>query len=774
MPEVGSAPDGTTDAPEKRGVVETTGHFRTCPLCEATCGLEIGITGDRVSTVRGDRDDVFSKGFICPKGTAVKHLHEDPDWLRAPQVRDGDTWREASWDEAYGEVERGLSQVIEHHGRDSVALYIGNPSVHSLSATVLTPALVRALGSKNLYSAATVDQMPKHVSCGLMFGQPLLIPVPDLDHTDYLLVLGANPWVSNGSLATAPDFRGRLEAISSRGGKVVVVDPRRTSTASGADEHVPIRPGTDAFFLLAIAHALFEDGRANLRDLEPHVAGLEDVRGLVEPFTPERVASRTGIPAEVTRRIARELSDAPSASVYDRVGAHQQEFGTLASWASDLLTVITGNLDRPGGKMFPYPAHGRPDPGEPGGRGWRIGRFHSRVKGYPEAFGQLPVATLSDEIETPGEGRVRALVTLAGNPVLSTPNGRRLGEAISSLDFMVSVDPYLNETTRFAHVILPPPSILARHHYDFAFYGLSVRNVANYSPPLVPANGPDEWEILSRLALVFTGQSASGDPAIVPQMALAHLVQQATSEGGSLSGKDPAEVLQALQGREPVLQILDLRLRSGPYGDRFGERPDGLSLAALEAAPHGVDLGPLTPRLPNALRTASGKVELAPPEIVADVARLRGSIDQSGNGLVLIGRRQLRSNNSWMHNVETMVGGTNRCTLLIHPQDAARLGLADGALARIQSRVGEVEAPVEVTNDIAPGVVSLPHGWGHGAPGIRLSIASANAGVSSNDLTDEQVVDPLSGNAVLNAVPITIETVSPSASEPIADQTARL
>ncbi len=737
-----------------------TTYFRTCPLCEATCGLEITMENGHVSGVRGDREDVFSGGFICPKGTAVKQLHEDPDRLRAPLLRDGDEWREAGWDEAFAAVERGLAPVIERHGRDAVAMYVGNPSVHSLSATVLLPALIRAMGSKNLYTAATVDQMPKHVSSGLMFGSPVLIPVPDVDRTHYLLVIGANPWVSNGSLATAPDFRGRLEAISRRGGKVVVVDPRRTETAAGADEHVPIRPGTDALFLLAIANSLFAEDRVTLGDLEAHIEGLDEVRALVEPFTPEAVASQTGIAAETTRRIGRELADAPSGSVYDRVGAHQQEFGTLASWASDVLTVITGNLDRPGGKMFPAAAHARPDPDAPGGRGWRTGRFSSRVKGYPEAFGQLPVATLADEIETPGEGQVRALITIAGNPVLSTPNGRRLSRAIASLDFVVSVDPYVNETTSLAHVILPPPSILARHHYDFAFYGLSVRNVANYSPPSVAAEGPDEWEILSRIALVGAGQSASADPATVPRMALAHLVQRAV-ESGPLAGRDAAEVLAALDGRRPVEQVLDLRLRLGPYGDRLGERPDGLSLAVLETNPHGVDLGPLQPRLPNALRTASGRVELAPADIAADVPRLRSALDRGADGLVLIGRRQLRSNNSWMHNVPTMLGGSNRCTLKVHPDDAARLGLTEGALARVRSRVGSVEAQVEVTDEMMPGVVSLPHGWGHGAPGVRLAVAADNAGVSSNDLSDEEVVDPLSGNAVLNAIPVTVEPARP-------------
>ncbi len=734
----------------------TATQFRTCPLCEATCGLSITMEGDRIQSVRGDDDDVFSHGFICPKGTAVKHLQEDPDRLRRPLIRDGESHREATWDEALAAAERGLASVIESGGKDAVALYAGNPSVHSLSATVMLPMLIRALGSKNFYSAASVDQIPKHVSCGLMFGDPLLIPVPDLDRTDYLLVLGANPWVSNGSLATAPDFRGRLEAISRRGGKVVVVDPRRTETAAGVDEHLFIKPGTDAFLVLAMAHTLFAEGLVELGDLEGHVTGLDDIERIVRPFTPEVVGARTGISPDDIRRLAREFSEASSASIYDRVGVHQHTFGTLTSWASDVVNVITGNLDRAGGRMFPLAAHAQPDPEEPRGRGWSTGRFSSRVKGYPEAFGQLPVATLADEIEEPGEGQVRALITIAGNPVLSTPNGRRVSAALSSLDFMVAVDPYLNETTRHADVILPPPPLLSRHHYDFAFYQLSIRNVANYSPPLQEFDGPDEWEILARLALVVSGGSAAADPRLVPAMGLQYLIDRAVRPGGPLEGREAGAIATALEGREPVEQILDLRLRSGPYGDRFGDVADGLSLAVLEANPHGVDLGPLTPRLPNALRTVTGKVELAPELIVADVPRLLADLDGPVEDMVLIGRRQLRSNNSWMHNVPAMVRGSNRCTLLMNPADATRLALVEGAGARIVSRVGEIIAPVEVSDEMMPGVASLPHGWGHDLPGVRLSVAKANAGVSVNDLTDDAMIDPLSGNAALNALPVTI------------------
>ena len=736
-----------------------TTHFRTCPLCEATCGLEIALDGDAIASIRGDTDDVFSRGFICPKGTAVKHLQEDPDRLTSPLVKQADgTHAPASWDEAFSAVERGLRATLDHHGRDAVALYIGNPTVHSLSMMVMGPALYRSLGTRNYYTAASVDQIPKHVTCGLMFGNPDLIPVPDIDRTDYLLVLGANPWVSNGSLATAPDWPGRLKAISARGGKVVVVDPRRTETARKADEHLFIRPGTDAFFVLALANTLIADDRVNLGTLAPHLHSVERLPALVAPFTPAAAEVQTGIPAGDIRRIARELSDSACGSVYDRVGVHQHTFGTITSWACDVVNIITGNLDQPGGRMFPLPAHGVPDPDAPRGRGWQVGTYTSRVKGYPEAHRQLPVATLADEIETPGEGQVRALITLAGNPVLSTPNGRRLSRALERLDFMACVDPYLNETTRFADVILPPPPLLGKAHYDVAFYGLSVRNIANYSPPILPTDAPDEWEILARLALIASGQPVTTDPAVVPALTLQALVQRATAAGGSLAGRDPAEINAAVGHRGPVERILDFRLRAGPYGDHFGDHPDGLTLARLEAQPHGIDLGPLQPRLPNALKTASGKVEVAPQPIVDDLPRVVAALDEPPPDLVLIGRRQLRSNNSWMHNLPTMVKGSNRCTLLVNLADADRLGLIDGETTCVRSRVGEVEAVVEICDEVMPGVVSLPHGWGHDQPGVRMTVARAHAGVSANDLTDEAVIDPLSGNAMLNAVPVMIET----------------
>ena len=738
---------------------DTRVAYRTCPLCEATCGLEITLEGDRVKRIRGDRDDVFSKGFICPKGSTLKQLHEDPDWLRAPVVKDGDGWKEVTWDEAFAAVEEGLSRVWDAHGRNAVALYLGNPSVHHMSGALYLRPLIQSFGTRNLCSASTVDQMPKHVSSGYLFGDPGAMPVPDLDRTDWLMMLGANPWESNGSLCTAPDFPGRVKAIQARGGRVVVVDPRRTRTAEEADEHVAIRPGTDAHLLLAMVHVVVDEGLADPGPAGEHTEGLEDLAAAVAAFTPEAVAPLTGVDAEVIVRLAREMAAAPTAVAYGRIGTHTVTFGTLAAWAVDALNLVTGNLDSPGGAMFPLAAHARRRGDEGGGRGFTTGRWSSRVRDFPEVRGEIPVASLADEMLTPGEDQVRALVTVAGNPVLSTPDGGRLDEAIAGLDFHVAVDPYINETSRHADVILPPPSALTRGHYDLAFYGLAVRNIANYSPPVVTDDGAvGEHEILARLSLIAAGQGADADPAIVDDLLVDGLLQSLQSATGSpIADRDPDEIRQAVAHHPPEERLLDLMLRAGPYGDGFGEDPDGLSLAKLEENPHGVDLGPLQPRLPGVLKTTSAKVELLAEPIRADLARAAATLTPPEDGtMVLIGRRHLRSNNSWMHNVDVLVKGKDRCTLQVHPDDAGRLGLTDGAAARVTSRVGTLDAPVEVTDRVRPGVVSLPHGWGHDLPGVELAVAGKRPGVNVNLLTDGAELDPLSGNAVLNGVPVDI------------------
>jgi anaerobic selenocysteine-containing dehydrogenase len=735
-------------------------HYRTCPFCEATCGLEVETKGTEVVSVRGDERDVLSHGFICPKAYGLKQLHEDPDRLTTPLIRRDGELREATWDEAFEEIDRRLTPLLAEHGRNAVAVYIGNPNAHNLSSLAYGPVWLRALGSQNIYSASTVDQMPKQVSSGLMFGHLLSVPVPDVDRTDHLLILGANPLVSNGSLLTAPDMRGRLRAIRERGGKVVVVDPRRTRTAEEADEHHYIRPGADALLLAAMACTLVEEDLVDPGRLAEHVDGLEQVTQVVRDFSPELVADACGVEAGEIRRMAHELAAAERAAVYARIGTCTQEFGTLASWLVDVLNVLTGNLDREGGAMFPLAAAGqRNASGTPGaGKGVRIGRWQSRVRGLPETFGELPVAALAEEIETPGEGQVRALVTVAGNPVVSTPNSERLETAIEGLDFMLAVDIYVNETTRHADVVLPGPEPLEKSHYDLALYQLAVHNVANYSSPVFEPSGPPEWRTFLRLAGVLAGQGPDADLDALDDLVISTVVQREVGDAGSrVAGREPAELIEALEPRRGPERVLDFMLRVGPYGDSFGAEPDGLTLDVLEAHPHGIDLGPHRERVPEVLRTSSGKIELAPEALIADVERLQGALARERNGgLVLIGRRQLRSNNSWMHNLPALVKGKDRCTLHIHPDDAQRLGLEDGGRAVISSAAGQIEAPVELTDGIMPGVVSIPHGWGHDAPGVKMRVASDHPGVNTNVLADESQVDPLSGNAVLNGIPVEV------------------
>ncbi|MEQ8436317.1 MAG: molybdopterin-dependent oxidoreductase [Ilumatobacter fluminis] len=742
---------------------------RTCPLCEAGCGLEITLTtGDdgteTVKRIRGDRDDVFSGGYICPKGSTLGHLHDDPDRLRRPVVRRDGEFVEVSWDEAFATIEAGLMPLLQEHGRDSCAIYLGNPGAHSLGPVLYNRSLITALGSRNRFSASTVDQRPKELSAGLMFGS-VSVPVPDLDRTDFLLMLGANPHASNGSLCTAPDFPGRLDRIQERGGTIVVVDPRRSETAERADRHLAIRPGGDAHLLAAIANVLVTDGLADVGRLAEHTNALDDVVDALGPFTPERVETATGLDADTIRTLAHDVAAAPTAAVYGRIGTCTQEFGTLASWLVDIVNLLSGNLDRVGGAMFAKGAVGQPSTkGAPGtGRGMRIGRVTSRAGGRPESLGEFPVTALPEEIETPGDGQVRALITVAGNPVSSNPNSERLDAALGSLEFMVSIDPYINETTRHADVILPPPSALEKSHYDIALLNFAVHNVANYSPAVIDASDdqPEEWEIILRLAGLLGGGGANSDiDSVDDQIAAAVLGSAVRDEHSSIHGRDPAELNEQLDGRRGPERLLDIMLRTGPYGDGFGTDPDGLSLAVLEANPHGVDLGALeADRVPDVLRTPSGKIEAFPDAMRADMDRFTASLDREADDMVLVGRRHVRSNNSWMHNVRVLTKGRNRCTLQVHPDDADRLGLRDGAPATVQSRVGEVSIDVEVTDGIRPGVVSIPHGFGQNLPGVQLRVAQEYRGVNTNVLTDELFYDEISGNIALNGVPV---TVSPS------------
>ena len=696
-----------------------------CNLCEAICGLVLTLEDGRVTGVRGNPDDPLSRGHVCPKAFALQDVYDDPDRLRRPVRRvtgpsGHDEWREVSWDEALDLVADRLASTITAHGRDALAIYLGNPNVHSLGSMTHGTAMVKSFRTRNKYSATSVDQLPHQLLAYLMYGHQLLLPIPDIDRTQHLLVIGANPMASNGSLMTVPDFPQRLRDLKARGGRMVVVDPRRTETAKVASEHLFVRPGTDAFLLLAMLRTVLEEG---LETVPSYVDGLDAVRRAVDPFTPERAAAATGVAADDVRRLARELAAAESGAVYGRIGVSVQEFGLVCQWAVQLLNALTGNLDRPGGTMLTRPAI------DAVGRGL-LGRGHldlwrSRVRDLPEFSGELPVATLADEILTPGDGQVRALLTVAGNPVSSTPDGKRLGEAIAGLDFHAAIDFYVNETTRHADVILPPTSALERDHYDLVFHVLAVRNTARFTPAVYPKpkGALHDWEIYREVALRTARRLG------VKQSLRKRLTQQARM-------------------RVSPTRTIDLLLRT--------DAPR-LSLRKLAAHPDGLDLGPLQPCLPERLQTKDRRIDLAPRLVLDDLRRLEASEERSleDDELLLIGRRHQKDCNSWMHNSEQLTRGKPRHQLLMHPDDLAARGIDDGSVVAVTSRVGKVEVEVAASDAMMPGVVSLPHGYGHRLDGVRLGTAVDVPGVSINDLTDPERVD-VSGNAVLNGTPVTV------------------
>jgi anaerobic selenocysteine-containing dehydrogenase len=723
------------------------------------CGLEVHVRDERVELIRGDREDVWSKGYLCPKGTTLGHLHHDPDRLRQPMVRQADgSFAEVTWDEAFARCTELLLPVVAEHGIAAVTAYVGNPLAHAMDLSRYIGILIGMSGIPMIYSPGVVDQWPKNVGAHLMYGGMWSIPVPDIRRTDLLVVMGANPHASQGSLLACPDVMGEIAAIQERGGKVVVIDPRCTGTAERASEWLPITPGTDAALLLAVVNVLFSEGLVDLGPVADLIAvdgadGLDGLRALAADWTPERVAAVTSVPPERIRELAHELAGTERAVVYGRIGLCNQEFGTLASWLVDVVNILTRHFDVPGGLMFPRPSAWAvatlPMPDLAGGAP-NFGRWTSRVRGAPEVLGHVPVSCLAEEIATPGEGQIRALFTVAGNPVLSTPGGDRLDAALTGLDCMISVDNWINETTRHAHVILPGLSPLEQPHHDDLLWQFAVGSAAKWSAPIFPPDDdrPREWEILIRLAGLCLGQPAG-------EVDVAAIDDGFFDVLASVHGLD-GPVLRAGYDAGGPERLLDLTLRTGPFGDRYGEDPDGLTLDKVKAAPHGIDLGPNVSRLVEVLATESGKVVLAPPYITADVPRLAARLDRDPDDLVLISRRDLRSNNSWMHNVPVLVKGRDRCTLLVHPDDAARFGIDDGAATRITSSAGSVVVAAQVSEAIKPGVVSLPHGWGHGKPGTRLATANDNAGVNTNELSPGTFVDVPSGNAAVNGIPVAI------------------
>jgi len=701
-------------------MTEVNTHYRNCNICEAMCGIEIKHKGEEIISIKPDPKDPFSRGHICPKAVALQDFYKDPDRIRAPMKRTIEGWQEISWEEAFSEISRKIRGIQAKYGTDAVGAYAGNPNAHNLGSALYLKQFYKALGSKNRFSSASADQLPHHVASNYMFGAGMAISVPDIDNTDYMLIIGGNPVVSNGSMMSAAGAPGRIKDIKKRGGKVVVIDPRKTETAALATEHLFIRPEKDALLLIAMINTIISEDLADLGHLQNAVTGYSEVIEAVQGFTADAVADATGISAGKILEIARDIASATSAVCYSRMGASTQTFGGLCLWLTNVLNIITGNFDREGGAMFPLPALDLLQ-GVPKGRPNNFGRYHSRISGLPNNHSEFPIATLAEEILTEGEGQIKAMFTIAGNPVLSAPGGDELTSAFQSLEYMVSVDIYLNETTKHANIILPATTGLEIAHYDVFFNSFAVRNTAKFSQPMFTKkpNQKHDWEILKALSNYLCDRE---DDGMTPEI------------------------------------MLDMGLKTGPYKDQ------GMSLQKLLDNPHGIDLGPLKPCLAERIKTADGKIQLAPKIYLNDLPRLKNALNSDSEvrkifPFAMIGRRLARSHNTWTQNSRRLVKGKPPCTLQLHTLDANNLGLSKGDKAKVRSETGSVILEVDINDNILQGVVSIPQGWGHNHENTKMNIAATQPGISINTLTNSKRVDPLTGNAAFNGTPVAIESV---------------
>jgi len=711
--------------------VDQSVHYRTCTLCEAMCGIEIKHVEGKITSIKGDKQDSFSNGHICPKAVALQDLYTDKDRLTEPMMKVDGKWEKVGWEFALSEVATRFKATQKEHGNDAVGVYLGNPNVHNIESMLFGSDFYRSLKTKNKYSATSVDQLPHHLAALQMFGHPLLMPIPDIDRCNHMLIMGANPIVSNGSIMSVPNVKKRLKAIQTRGGKIITIDPRFTETSKVADQHHFITPGSDALLVMAMINYLFDQQLVDLARLADHVENLDKVEKMIDGFDADSVASDVGIKADDIRQLVVDFVNADRAVLYARLGVSTHEFGSVVNWLVNLFNILTGSFDEAGGLMLTAPAIDMV--GSKKAKSVKFARFHSRVSGYPETIGELPVVALAEEILTPGEGQIKAMFIGAGNPLLSTPNNSLLEKAFDQLEFIVSLDFFLNETSRKADIILPPPSALERPHYDLVFNHLAVRNYARYSKPLFERKA---------------GQMSEAD---------IYMNLREKMASNDLISKIKAKGYKWVLKRLGVKGMLEKGIKKGPYADQ-------LNIKKLSQLKHGIDLGELTPQFPKKILTISGKINLAPEIYLKDLERLKDTTHLTSKPeeefkFRLIGRRAPRTCNSWLHNSYRMVKGKPACIALINDQDAQSMGIEDGQLIRVSSRVGQVEIPVETTSEIMPNVVSIPHGWGHGKSDTNLSIANAHQGISVNELTDEKFVDKLTGNAALNGVPVSIEAV---------------
>lgn len=758
-------------------------HFRTCNLCEAMCGIEITTSGKEIVSIKGDKKDPLSGGYLCPKAVALQDIHNDPDRLKQPLKKTATGWEEISWKEAFNTVEKKIKGIQKEYGKDAVGAYLGNPNTHNHGSIMTLLPFLKSLRTKKRFSATSNDQLPHMLVNLKLFGHQALFPVPDIDNTDLFICMGGNPLASNGSLMTAPNIKNRLQAIQERGGEVIVIDPRRTETAAIADIHHFIKPGSDALLLLAILHVLFDEGRVHTGRLTPYLKDVELLQVTCSAYSPRVVSKQTGIAAKDIRSLALKLANTEKALLYTRMGTSTQQFGTITTWLAYCINILTGHLDKRGGMMFTRPAIDIVELGAMAKQQGHFDRYRSRVSKLPEFSGELPASALAEEILTEGQGKIRAMVTSAGNPVLSSPNGKEVDRALKSLDFMVSVDFYLNETTRHADIILPPTGPLEHSHYDIVFNMVSVRNTVKYSPTVFKPgkNTKHDWEIFLELTKRFSSKDiATSVKAELRFQALHKLgidgildvLLRTGSYGSKMRSVDfvakpmITTLIDLLPVDHPVHKLFTL----GPYNENNQSLTKGLSLDHLRQFPNGLDLGPLQPCLPERLYHPEKKIKLAPKLFIKDLARLNDHFglhskssketDNSDSEFLLIGRRHIRCNNSWLHNSQRLVKGKDRCTLMIAEDDAARLDIKDGQQVNVSSAVGTLTIAAEVTDIMMPGVVSMPHGWGHNQANTKLRVANKTPGVSMNDLTNDKKIDKLSGTSILNGIPVTLSVVS--------------
>jgi anaerobic selenocysteine-containing dehydrogenase len=679
------------------------------------CGIEVRHQDKQVLSIRPDKQDPFSLGHICPKAVAMQDYYKDTDRLKTPIKKTESGWQQISWEQAFEEIGSKIREIQTQHGKNSVATYLGNPNAHNFGNAIFLPPFFKALGSNNRYSSASADQLPHHVAANSMFGSGMAISVPDINRTDFILMIGANPMVSNGSMMTAAGMPKRIKALQKRGGKMVVVDPRRTETAKIAEQHLFIKPEQDGLLLLAMIHTVINESLVELRHLENLIVGYQTIVDVTAEFTPESVADSVGISASEIRQLTHDFASAKSAVCYSRMGASTQSFGGVCQWTTLVLNIITGNFDREGGAMFPQPAFdllARVNPSKPNS----YGRYQSRVRGLPYYNNEFPVATLADEIQTEGDGQIKALFTIAGNPVLSAPNGDRLDQAFEELEYMVAVDIYLNETTKHADIILPSTTGLEVAHYDIFFNSFAVSNTVKFSTPTFEKQEDQkhDWQILKALSSCLTGLPDDGSTAEM---------------------------------------ILDMTLKASSYKD--------LSLQKLIDNPHGIDLGPLQACAQQRIKTVDGKIHLAPQLFLDDLPRLKKFNQHSDSKFPfkMIGRRLVRSHNTWTHNSYRLIKGKNQVTLQINPKDAERLNIENGEMVRVKSKTGEVQIQTQLDKNIMPGVVSIPQGWGHNHKNTQMNTAAKQPGVSINSLTDDTRIDKLTGNAAFNGTPVCVEKI---------------